>query len=278
MLPPSWDGGPSLLLEGSAAKRLVVVLRLQPGSVFPAIDAKGGVHQCTLLEAGPARALVAVSQATREQSQVQLSDIRQSSAEAAAQPYTNSRAQAHGASCIPQLPHIVLAPAMLKGTKLDEVARAAAEAGVAILQPVYSERSVPKGDGSGRVDRLRRIVAEALGQSGSAVATQVLDPVPLPEFIASHADAAYSLRLYFHESPLAQTALHGYCSSGPERVVACIGPEGGFSPGELSLFDAAGFRPAWMGPGVFRAETAAIFAVASIRIVCLERSSWSMKK
>lgn len=272
ILPPSWDGGPRLELAGAQAKRLVSVLRLKPGSEFPALDARGGSRLCRLLEAGPGRALLEVGPARSQNASEPLPDIRGGATDKPACPLPDS------VSAIPKLPRIVLAPAMLKGTKLDEVARAAAEAGVSEIVPLYSERSVPRGDGAGRVERLRRIVAEALGQSGSAVATAVREPMPLADFVAAQSDEPGLLRLYFHESPLAQTALHGYCSSGPERVVACVGPEGGFSPGELSLFDAAGFRPAWMGPGVFRAETAAVFAVASIRIVCLERSSWSMKK
>ncbi|HQO66280.1 MAG TPA: RsmE family RNA methyltransferase, partial [Spirochaetales bacterium] len=61
----------------------------------------------------------------------------------------------------------------------------------------------------------------------------------------------------------------------PDEIVACVGPEGGFDDTEVGALSDSGYKAAWLGPTVLRAETAAIFAVASVRIVCLERPSWS---
>ena len=82
--------------------------------------------------------------------------------------------------------------------------------------------------------------------------------------------------MFFHEAPLAQASIHRYCTGVHEEIVACVGPEGGFDDAEIRALYKGGFLPAWLGPTVLRAETAAVFAVASLRIVCLERSSWSM--
>jgi len=41
-----------------------------------------------------------------------------------------------------------------------------------------------------------------------------------------------------------------------------VGPEGGFTPDEISLFVEAGWRQASLGPRTLRTETAGIVAVA----------------
>jgi 16S rRNA (uracil1498-N3)-methyltransferase len=175
------------------------------------------------------------------------------------------------------LPKLVLAVALLKGSKLDEVVRAATEAGVASIIPLVTARSVPREHAAGRIERLRRVASEALGQSGSSIPTRVTDPLSIPELCISFSPVpGKRLGLFFHEAPLAQASIHRYCTNVPNELIACIGPEGGFDDDEIQALAKGGFMPAWLGPTVLRAETAAIFAVASLRVVCLERSSWSM--
>lgn len=267
LLPPDWGGGSRLELSGKNARRLVAVLRLRAGDHFPAMGPDGRRFDCTVLSAGRDGLVASVAEAGDDAPAV-LPDLRAGAAPRAA------AAEPRGQG----LPAIVLAVGLLKGTKLDEVARAAAEAGVSTLIPLHTERSVPRGQAPARMDRLSRIVAEALGQSGSPVATRVNDPLTLAELAASYPPRPGRLLLTFHETPLAENTLHRYCSSEPDEIVACVGPEGGFSDAELSLLSDGGFAPAWLGPNVLRAETAAVFAAASLRIVCLERLSWSMKK
>jgi 16S rRNA (uracil1498-N3)-methyltransferase len=174
------------------------------------------------------------------------------------------------------IPPIILAVGLLKGSKLDEVVRAATEAGVAALVPLETERSMPKGEFGSRLERLRRLSREALGQSGSSIPTRVEQVMPFHRFIEEYNPVLRNaLGLYFHETPLAESSIHRYCTPRMQAIVACVGPEGGLSGAETTALNEAGFRPAWLGPAVLRAETAAIFAIASIRIICLERTSWS---
>jgi 16S rRNA (uracil1498-N3)-methyltransferase len=174
------------------------------------------------------------------------------------------------------IPAIFLGLSLLKGSKLDEVVRAATEAGVTAVIPLETERSMPKGDFGARLDRLRRLSRDAIGQSGSTIPTRVEQVMSLRHFSEKYNPLAENaLGLYFHEAPLAESSIHRYCTPMTRAVFACVGPEGGFSGSETSWLDDAGFHPAWLGPTVLRAETAAIFAIASIRIICLERTSWS---
>ena len=48
----------------------------------------------------------------------------------------------------------------------------------------------------------------------------------------------------------------------PKRVLWMIGPEGDFTPAEMSLSQSSGFEPVTLGPLVLRCETAAVYALS----------------
>ncbi len=270
ILPASWDGGQACEIAGRDAHRLTAVLRLGPGDSFPARGTDGLSYSCTVVEAGRGRVLLSVASAAPS-GQGYLPDVR---AGIVASP-PRGEPSASGTTSA-RAPRLRLAVGFLKGASLDEVVRMAAEAGVAEIIPLVTERSVPMEHTAGRVERLRRVCTEALGQSGSPILTQVTDPRTIGDLCRQRPpDGIASLRLFFHERPLAQASIHRYCTDKLEEIFVCVGPEGGFSDAEIDALTSAGFRPAWLGPTVLRAGTAAIFAIASIRIVCLESSSWS---
>jgi 16S rRNA (uracil1498-N3)-methyltransferase len=127
------------------------------------------------------------------------------------------------------------------------------------------------------MERLRRVVSEAIGQSGSSTPTLVSESMSIERLCSAFPPSPERrIGIFFHETPLAQGTIHRYCSGILEEMVICIGPEGGFDNDEVAYFGNSGFVPAWLGPTVLRAGTAAVFAIASLRIVCLERSAWSM--
>ena len=281
LLPPSWDGKPSwdgepsrdgssvCILGKKHTHRLLHVLRLKTGNSFPAIDASGKTYICTIMETEADSIKLAVSPDNNSFCQY-IPDIRSSK---------NSQTGPDKASsyAFSGLPPVTLALATLKGNKLDEVVRAATEAGVERIVLLNTERTIPKE--SNKLDRLRRISAEALSQSGSKVATMVEGSLSLDAFLDTYPSLDKKrLGLYLHEQALAQSSLHQYCSLMPEEYGIVVGPEGGLSARELYRLDNAAYKALWLGSGVLRAETAAIFVIASLRIVFLERNEWSMKK
>jgi 16S rRNA (uracil1498-N3)-methyltransferase len=186
------------------------------------------------------------------------------------------------------LPPIMLFQALPKGEKMDLIVRQAAESGLSEIVPFVSEFSIPKikgakngGSSANRVSRWERIVKEARQQSGSAIPTQVRQPVSIDGLFGYWEELKQqqpqALGLLFHHLPLAQASLHGYLDKGPVAVALVIGPEGGFSAAEASRFLAAGFKPLTIGDTILRTETAALYAAAAIRIILLERNSWEMK-
>ncbi|HPE88605.1 MAG TPA: RsmE family RNA methyltransferase [Spirochaetia bacterium] len=273
VLPGRWDGGPACELEGRDARRLLSVLRLSPGDSFPAIGPDGAPYSCRIESAGRGRLTLSVAPDPGSLASAGYRPDVRAGRPAPAAAVTGGPPPAGTAAAAPRL---ILAVGLLKGSKLDDVVRIAAEAGVEAVVPLCTARSLPRDHADGRVERLRRVAAEAIGQSGSRVATRVESPATVAELCAARpAGAGGRLGLFFHEAPLAQSSIHRYCTDVPDEIVACVGPEGGFDDAEVGALSDGGYEAAWLGPTVLRAETAAIFAVASLRIVCLERSSWS---
>jgi 16S rRNA (uracil1498-N3)-methyltransferase len=58
------------------------------------------------------------------------------------------------------------------------------------------------------------------------------------------------------------TAFSAANSRAPKTVLWLIGPEGDFTPAEMSAGKSAGFEPITLGPLVLRCETAAIYALS----------------
>jgi 16S rRNA (uracil1498-N3)-methyltransferase len=87
--------------------------------------------------------------------------------------------------------------------------------------------------------------------------------------------------LFLHPHPgkgLEQKSLHSYLDSVPKIVAFTVGPEGGFSDKEVSLFVENGFKPFTIGETVLRTETAALYCAAAIKILLLEKNSWELKQ
>ncbi len=164
--------------------------------------------------------------------------------------------------------HVVLCQGMLKAAKFEWVLQKCTELGVAAFMPLLTERAVAAAEeaGEGKRRRWSRIVAEALEQCGGTRLPEIAPPRPLMHALASlppggialipwEEAAALPLRVALRQAVPQQ----GDAASIPE-VRIFIGPEGGFSAGEIALAERAGALPVTLGPRILRAETAAIVA------------------
>jgi 16S rRNA (uracil1498-N3)-methyltransferase len=176
--------------------------------------------------------------------------------------------------------------ALPKGAKLDLIVRQAAEGAAAEVVPFEAEFSEVRlkalsAGGDERLARWRRIIREARQQSGSAVPTETRPPLSFEalldywEGLKERFPGAAGILL--HQSPLAQGTFHRYLDPVPPLAVLAVGPEGGFSPGEADRLMASGFKPLVMGHSVLRVETAALYGMAALRIILLERAWWTLK-
>jgi len=189
------------------------------------------------------------------------------------------------------IPPIALFQGLPKGAKMDLIVRQAAEGGVSVVAPFESEYSAARlGKTSGSQDsrsqeklkRWERIVKEARQQSGSAIETAVRTPcgfnAVLDYWESLKREYSRPVGILLHQDPLEKGTFHNYLYNSPDFVALAVGPEGGFSPGEVSLFLAAGFRPLIMGNTILKTETAALYGTAALRIILLESESWTLKE
>jgi len=156
---------------------------------------------------------------------------------------------------------LTLAPALLKGTKMDLVVEKATELGVRRIVPLLSRWTMPQA-GRDRIDRWRRIALAAAKQSGRTAVPLVEEPMALGAFVGRPA-AGLRLLAWEGEREASLAAL----PARADAVVVAVGPEGGFAEAEVAAARAAGFTTVSLAPRVLRAETAAIVAAA----LCLHR-------
>jgi 16S rRNA (uracil1498-N3)-methyltransferase len=179
------------------------------------------------------------------------------------------------------IPPIALFQGLPRGAKMDLIVRQAAEAGVSVVAPFKSEYSQGGGTLASpgeKIKRWERIIKEARQQSGSVTETTVMPPCGFYELLEywESLKKKYSrpVGLILHPEPLEKGTFHGSLRTDPDFVVLAVGPEGGFSPGELTQFLKTGFRPLLMGNTILRTETAAIYGIAAIRTILLESEAW----
>jgi 16S rRNA (uracil1498-N3)-methyltransferase len=178
----------------------------------------------------------------------------------------------------PPFPAIRLFQCLPKGAKMDIIVRQATEAGVSTIVPVRSARTVPEPS-SARLERWRRVAVEALQQCGRRAPPEILDCIDLGDLARQRSAGSGALEprrdVFCHEDPAGAEPLHLILDAPVAEVGVLVGPEGGLDPEEVRLLRGAGFRQAYLGPNVLRAETAATVAVGAIAILLLERETWT---
>lgn len=146
---------------------------------------------------------------------------------------------------------ITLIQGVAKGDKMDAIVRDATELGATTIVPALCERSVARPEAA-RAARWRRIAVEASRQCGRGDAPVVAAPVTFDEAVRG---AAGDVRLCL--DPRAARGL-GAALAGLVRgasVVFAVGPEGGFTDGEIEAAEAVGLARVRFGAWVLRTET-----------------------
>lgn len=160
----------------------------------------------------------------------------------------------------PPQPHLTLVCGGLhRDASIEQLLRWATPIGVnrfIFYQAEYSQRA-PKAS-----PKWRSYCADACKQCGRLWLPQCETAGTLPALLPLLLD-----------TPNRLIALGGYdCAPLADALSAgnacvLIGPEGGFSPGEIRAAQAAGFAPISLGPALLRTELAAVTAATLIRYV-----------
>lgn len=252
---PFQPAGESIEITGPEARYLTTVLRGVPGDELTLIDPQGN-------------RLSAVITAIRDR-RVQV------------------RIKGPGQCGCPESPlDLVLAQGLLKGGKMDLVVAKATELGVREIIPLIARRSQVRH--TNKLQRWRKIALEAARQSGRPKPPEVRSPVPSEDFLLG-TPALNGILFYeepqFHEEPgfNEEEGLNGQGQGGKgapmglleaagkldiaKRIVAAVGPEGGFTAAEVAGARASGLHVVWLGSRTLRADTAAVVAVASLQML-----------
>ena len=150
---------------------------------------------------------------------------------------------------------LILGMALIRIAAFELALEKAVEVGVTRIVPFNAARSnVAEGN---RHDRWMRIIVEAAKQSKHYYLPVMDAPRTFDETISIA--AASKIMFTEREGGPLKPALSG------SPVLYLVGPEGGWTDGELALARKAGFRLVSLGKGILKAETAAIVGGALIR-------------
>jgi 16S rRNA (uracil1498-N3)-methyltransferase len=164
---------------------------------------------------------------------------------------------------------ITLGQALPKGQYMEAIVRKATEIGVARIIPLESERTQVHLDGDRqdkKIEKWQTAALEAAKQCGNAWLPEVAAIQNATAFM--EASRGYDLKLIASLQPGAKSlktvlkAFRENTSRPPSKVVWLIGPEGDFTPAEMSTSKSTGFEPVTLGPLVLRCETAAVYALS----------------
>lgn len=228
--PPSALRGGHVTLPEDEAHHARSVLRVRPGDEMTVVDGQGGWHR------------VRVDHSTEGQVVGSILETRRGVGEPTV--------------------HVTVGMALLKKRRRFETfVEKAVELGVRHIVPLrtaHTERDTL------RRERVRNVMIAAVKQCRRSWLPSLEPPQPLGALLeAATAEARFVCHGVDEGTPLS-AALSG--RDGKPSVLVLVGPEGGFSEGEVEKAIDAGCRPVSLGERRLRAETAGIVAVdAAVR-------------
>lgn len=231
----SGGSGALVMLDGPEAHHAVHVLRMRSGQSLELFDGAGGWTTGVVRDVGK-RALT-----------IETGSIEHIPAAAV---------------------RVILATAIPKGDRFDWLVEKATELGVDELVPLITERSVVEPRAT-KLDRLRAAVVAACKQSRRRHLLEIREPISFSEFLSgSRADQQAILA-----DPLGDPWVPFLDGSSESSMLCAVGPEGGFTPGEVESACQAGFLLRTFGASVLRVETAGVAYAAIAGLERIRRNS-----
>ncbi|MDE1874986.1 MAG: 16S rRNA (uracil(1498)-N(3))-methyltransferase [Patescibacteria group bacterium] len=145
---------------------------------------------------------------------------------------------------------VFIALSLIKKDNFELVVQKCVELGAAGFIPLLSDRSEKKGFNRSRIEK---IVIEACEQSGRGDIPDISELVTFDEFIQGETRKIIAFNTTGETFSTENV-------SDADPVVACIGPEGGWTDEEIDTLRKKGAIVARLDAPVLRAETAAIAA------------------
>lgn len=209
-------------LDEEESRHLLTVLRRQVGDRLQMTDGRGFFYEAEIVEAGKKHTVVRVLETT---------------------PIPSPPARLH----------IAIAPTK-QIERFEWFLEKAVEIGIQEITPLLCRRSERNAI---RLDRLEKILVAAMKQSLQGRLPQLNPLTPFPDLVR-RSTAAQRCIAWCADTPLPNLKT---CLQPATDTVILIGPEGDFSPEEVTLAQTNGFVGVNLGPNRLRTETAGLVAV-----------------
>ena len=236
-VPEDCINGDEVTLSGDVALQLHRVLRSRPGERIVVLDGSGWEYLVILDGVTSARAHGVIAQRSLSEGE----------------PHVN----------------VTLYQAVLKADRFEYVLQKGTELGISTFVPTVCERSIPRETGVARAqDRLarwRRILTEAAEQSGRGRVPSLQQPVRFIQ-ACDEVEGMAIITWVDGGGTGIKTVLEPWRSEVDDHpwVSVFIGPEGGFTEGEIDHARSRGIVSVSLGRRVLRSETAGIAAAVAI--------------
>jgi 16S rRNA (uracil1498-N3)-methyltransferase len=217
-------------LTGDQAVHLARVLRAEPGQIYD-IVANGFLHRAEITTVSEEKVLFTLHEQLESDAALPL--------------------------------HLLLA--VFKFDHMEWAIEKATELGIARITPILARRTEKHlaQAAAKRVERWRRIALESSKQSRRTDIPEIADPITPKQALDQEKSPTRILLSETEQTTTLAAALTAARSSLQETDTAlAIGPEGGWTPEEMTLFTQHAWQHVTLGPRILRAETAAIAAIA----------------
>jgi 16S rRNA (uracil1498-N3)-methyltransferase len=229
---PDRIDGKDVIFDANDSHHIHTVLKMRAGDKCIVLDGAGRACESVLVDVAKGRVTARVQRDTKPQTEPSV--------------------------------HIDVAQALPKTLdRLEQVLQHGTEIGVGGFIIFSCERSRPEAEKfDKKLPRWREIVKTAAEQSERAKLPTVEGIIPLSDVLKLASD--YDLALFAYEREEIVTLRSKLEGSDAKRILIVIGPEGGFSDGEVANARAAGQPTVTLGPRILRTETAALMMVSQI--------------
>lgn len=220
---------PDYTLSEEESKHAIRVLRLQLHDEVILVDGKGGKHTAQITDVNPKKTILQITHSQQEFGKRN------------------------------HYLHIAVAPTK-NIERLEWFLEKATELGIDTITPIICDRSERK---EVKTDRLNKIITSAVKQSIKAYHPLLNEAIFFKQFIEPGLEGAgFVAHCMEGEKPLLAQLIK---PQGHYTIL--IGPEGDFTPQELTLAQATGYTGISLGEARLRTETAALAACFEINML-----------
>lgn len=225
--PPSTIRSGRVVLPDQEARHVRTVLRGEEGDEMTVVDGEGGWYRVEITHLAPEQVVGTILE----------------------------RREGIGEPVVDVTVGIGL---LKKRSRFETFVEKAVELGVRRIVPLRTRRTEPE---SVREERLRNVMLAAMKQCRRSR----LPALAAPHSLADVGTTEAELGLVCHAGDDAIPIQQAVGERGPvQSVLILVGPEGGFTPGEVEEAVAAGCTPVSLGARRLRAETAGLAALSAI--------------